>query len=263
MESATHRDCRIGPIGTTHEMSITRLDERSSTYTRPMRLLAVADQEPHIPLARLVAHHQPDAVVLLGDLSPDWLDPLCRFSDLPIMGVYGNHDDGHYLEARNITDLHLRCVEVGDLRFTGFEGCVQYRHGAPLQYTQEEATRLARKLPEADVLLSHAPPRRRARGARRPRARGLRGAARVHRARPAAAGAPRPHAAFRARARVHRRDEGRARRGQRAWFQCLELLLDAGGDEPLLERQDVAHVVRVSAYGGMPRCLATAPGPAL
>ena len=123
-----------------------------------MRLLAVADQEPHIPLARLVAQHQPDAVVLLGDLLPDWLDPLCRFSDLPIMDVYGNHDDGHYLEARNMTDVHLECVEVGDVRFTGFEGCVQYRYGAPLQYTQEQADRLARKLPEADVLLSHAPP---------------------------------------------------------------------------------------------------------
>jgi uncharacterized protein len=123
-----------------------------------MRLLAVADQEPHIPLVRLVAHHQPDAVVLLGDLSPDWLDPLGRFSDLPIMGVYGNHDDGRYLEARNLTDLHLCGVEVGPLRFTGFEGCVQYRYGAPLQYTQKEARRMARRLPEADVLLSHAPP---------------------------------------------------------------------------------------------------------
>jgi Icc-related predicted phosphoesterase len=123
-----------------------------------MRLLAVADQEPHIPLERLVAHHKPDAVVLLGDLLPDWLDPLCRFSDLSILGVYGNHDDGHYLEARNLTDVHLSTAEVGEARFTGFEGCVQYRWGAPLQYTQDEATRMARKLPEADVLLSHAPP---------------------------------------------------------------------------------------------------------
>ena len=49
-------------------------------------------------------------------------------------------------------------AEVGDVRFAGFEGCVQYRHGAPLQYTQKEATRMARKLPAADVLLSHAPP---------------------------------------------------------------------------------------------------------
>lgn len=124
-----------------------------------MRLLAVADQEPHLPLGRLVLHHQPDAVVLLGDLEPGWLDQLGRFGDLPVMGVYGNHDDGHYLEARNTTDLHLTSAEVDPLRFTGFQGCVRYKRGAPLQYTQAEATRLARRLPPADVLISHAPPR--------------------------------------------------------------------------------------------------------
>jgi Icc-related predicted phosphoesterase len=124
-----------------------------------MRLLAVADAEPHIPLGRLVRHHQPDAVVLLGDLEPEWLDQLGRFGDLPVMGVYGNHDDGRYLEARNTTDLHLQWADVGTMRFAGFQGCVRYKRGAPLQYTQAEASRLARRIPAADVLLSHAPPR--------------------------------------------------------------------------------------------------------
>lgn len=124
-----------------------------------VRLLAVADQEPHIPLGRLVRHHRPDAVVLLGDLEPDWLDVLGRCGDLPVMGVYGNHDDGRYLEARNTTDLHLQSAEVGDVTFAGFQGCVRYRRGAPLQYTQAEASRLARRIPPADVLLCHAPPR--------------------------------------------------------------------------------------------------------
>jgi Icc-related predicted phosphoesterase len=97
--------------------------------------------------------------VLLGDLDPEWLDQLGRFADLPILGVYGNHDDGRYLEARNTTDLHLTTAEVGDLTFTGFEGCVRYKRGASLQYSQREAARMGRRLPGADVLLSHAPPR--------------------------------------------------------------------------------------------------------
>lgn len=122
-------------------------------------MLAFADQEPHIPLERLVRHHRPDAVVLLGDLEPEWVDQLGRFADLPVLGVYGNHDDGRYLQARNTTDLHLTTAQVGDLTFTGFQGCVRYRRDAPLQYTQREAARLARRLPSADVLLSHAPPR--------------------------------------------------------------------------------------------------------
>jgi Icc-related predicted phosphoesterase len=122
-----------------------------------MRLLAVADQAPHLPLDALVRTHRPDAVVALGDLEPDWLDGLGR-CDVPLLGVYGNHDDGAYLEAAGAHDLHLRAVTVGTVRVAGFQGCVRYRPGPARQYTQEEARRLARCLPDADVLLCHAPP---------------------------------------------------------------------------------------------------------
>lgn len=123
-----------------------------------MRLLALADQEPYVPLAVLLTDHRPDVVVTLGDLEPDALDVLCRF-DVPVLGVYGNHDDGRYLEAANLTDLHLAAATIGGVRFAGFEGAPRYRHGAALQFTQEEASALARRLPEADVLLTHTPPR--------------------------------------------------------------------------------------------------------
>jgi uncharacterized protein len=124
-----------------------------------VRLLILADDAPFVSVATLVETHRPDAVIALGDLEPDVLDPLGRFGALPVLGVYGNHDDGRYLDASNTTNLHLRRVEVGGVAFAGFEGCVRYTRGAALQYTQREATRLARRLPEADVLLSHAPPR--------------------------------------------------------------------------------------------------------
>lgn len=123
-----------------------------------MVLLAVADQEPHIPLASLVRQHRPDVVVTLGDLTPDLLDPLAR-TGVPVLGVYGNHDDGRYLGAANTSDVHLRRVEIGGVSFTGFEGCVRYKPGAPLQYDQRQARRLARRLPAADVLLAHSPPK--------------------------------------------------------------------------------------------------------
>ncbi len=123
-----------------------------------MRLLILADQESWLPLPALIAAHAPDVVVTLGDLAPDMLDPLGRFA-LPVLGVYGNHDDGRYLQAANTTNLHLTQATVGGLVFAGFEGCVQYRRGAPLQYTQQQAVRLARRLPAADILISHAPPR--------------------------------------------------------------------------------------------------------
>jgi Icc-related predicted phosphoesterase len=122
-----------------------------------MRLLAIADEQPWVSLAALIDCHEPDLVVTLGDLPPDVLDPLGRYP-LPVLGVYGNHDDGRYLDARNTTNLHLSRATVDGVTFAGFEGCVRYKPDAPLQYTQKQASKLARRIPPADVLLSHAPP---------------------------------------------------------------------------------------------------------
>jgi Icc-related predicted phosphoesterase len=122
-----------------------------------MRLLVLADQEPFLPIGALMDTHRPDVVVALGDLEPDVLDPLGRY-DVPVLGVYGNHDDGRYLDAANTTNLHLAAATVDGVTFAGFEGCVRYTPRVPLQYTQEQALRLARKIPPADVLISHAPP---------------------------------------------------------------------------------------------------------
>jgi Icc-related predicted phosphoesterase len=123
-----------------------------------MRLLVIADEEPWLPLAALVASHRPDVVLTLGDLEPDTLDPLGRYP-LPVLGVYGNHDDGRYLAAANTTNLHLASATIDGVTFAGFEGCVRYTPGAPLQYTQKQASRLARGIPAADVLVTHSPPR--------------------------------------------------------------------------------------------------------
>ena len=124
-----------------------------------MRLLILADREPWLPVAALVASHRPDVVVTLGDLEPEVLDPLGRYAGLPVLGVYGNHDDGRYLDASNTTNLHLRAATAGGVTFAGFEGCVRYTPGAALQYSQRQAARLARRLPAAEILISHAPPR--------------------------------------------------------------------------------------------------------
>jgi uncharacterized protein len=125
-----------------------------------MRLLVLADEESWLPLPALVRSHAPDAVITLGDLVPDTLDPLGRFPGLPVLGVYGNHDDGTYLDAANATNLHLKAAAVDGVTFAGFQGCVKYTPGfVRLQYSQREAAKMARRLPRADVLISHAPPR--------------------------------------------------------------------------------------------------------
>lgn len=122
-----------------------------------MRLLAFADEAPPADPAELVASNHPDAVVTLGDLDPAWIASLGAV-DLPRLGVHGNHDGEDELATLGIHDLHLTLGRVDGWTFTGFEGCVRYGDG-PHQYTQEEAAELARRLPPADVLLCHCPPR--------------------------------------------------------------------------------------------------------
>jgi len=119
-----------------------------------MRVLALADQPPPANPLALARANGVDAVVTLGDLEETALRPL-EGADLPVLGVKGNHDEGYALPG---LDLHLTRAEVGGLVFTGFQGCVRYDDDAELQYTQREAKRLVRRLPAADVLLTHCPP---------------------------------------------------------------------------------------------------------
>jgi uncharacterized protein len=119
-----------------------------------MRVLALADQPPPVDPLALARANDVEAVVTLGDLEEVALRPL-EGADLPVLGVKGNHDEGYALPG---LDLHLASAEVGGLVFAGFQGCVRYERDAPLQYTQREARRLVRKLPPADVLLTHCPP---------------------------------------------------------------------------------------------------------
>ncbi len=135
-----------------------------------MRVLALADRPFHADAAKLALTHDVEAIVTLGDLQPSWLETLDRVR-VPKLGVYGNHDDEPYMTWFGIDNVHVqparRALSDLDLdsgmSFSGFEGCVAYRRSgsAPVgpSYTQRQARRLVRKLPAADVLLCHCPPR--------------------------------------------------------------------------------------------------------
>jgi Icc-related predicted phosphoesterase len=127
-----------------------------------MRLLALADRPFHADAARIAEQRQVDAIVCLGDLQPSWLETLDGVH-VPKLGVYGNHDEEPYMDWFGIDNLHLRRVDLDEgPSFCGFEGCVSYHRGSGRigpSYTQRQAKKLARKLPAADVLLCHCPPR--------------------------------------------------------------------------------------------------------
>ncbi|HWK25351.1 MAG TPA: metallophosphoesterase [Solirubrobacter sp.] len=128
-----------------------------------MRVLALADRPFHGDVVRLAAQRDVEAILTLGDLQPSWLETLDQIS-LPKLGVYGNHDAEPYMTWFAIDDVHVNRIELDNgPSFCGFEGCVSYRRSgtAPVgpSYTQRQARRLVRKLPAADVLLCHCPPR--------------------------------------------------------------------------------------------------------
>ena len=128
-----------------------------------MRVLALADRPFHADVAKLAANYDVDAILTLGDLQPSWLESLDKCYQ-PKLGVYGNHDDEPYMTYFGIDNLHLNQIDLGaGLSFAGFEGCVSYRRSGigrvGPSYTQKQAKKLIRKLPAADVLLCHCPPR--------------------------------------------------------------------------------------------------------
>jgi uncharacterized protein len=123
-----------------------------------MRVLALADTRPLLDPAMLAERKRVDAVVCLGDLDRAWIESLMTLRGVPRLGVHGNHDPPGLLPEIEIEDLHLRRTSAGGMTFAGFEGCIRYGHGGPHQYTQRQASKLAKKLPAADVLLCHCPP---------------------------------------------------------------------------------------------------------
>jgi uncharacterized protein len=130
-----------------------------------MRVLALADRSFHADVSTLARQHDVDVILTLGDLQPSWLETLDRVH-VPKLGVYGNHDDEPYMTWFAIDDLHMNRIELDNgLSLAGFEGCVTYRRGKPDShrlgptYTQQAASKLVKKLPGADVLVCHCPPR--------------------------------------------------------------------------------------------------------
>jgi uncharacterized protein len=122
-----------------------------------MRVLAFADEPPPADAAEIVAANEPELVVTLGDLKSDWIASLAS-TDVPKLGVHGNHDAEDELTALGIRDLHLERAEVDGWSFAGFEGSVGRHAPGFHQYSQEEAARHLRELPGADVLIAHSPP---------------------------------------------------------------------------------------------------------
>lgn len=133
-----------------------------------MRILAVADVEDDLLLARLERPEKPryDVVISCGDLSVSYLDCVATLANAPLFYVRGNHDVGYEDDPRlGGIDLDGRVERIGDLRIAGLEGSLDYREGI-VGYSQAQMRHKAVGLGlrayltgGIDVLVTHTPPR--------------------------------------------------------------------------------------------------------
>lgn len=102
---------------------------QNTVEVRPtLRALAISDARPEWgprTLPEVVAQKAVDVVITVGDLHRADIAGAERLS-VPVIGVFGNHCDGRYLDDLGATNLnlHLSQAEVGRVTFTGVQGCV-------------------------------------------------------------------------------------------------------------------------------------------
>lgn len=120
----------------------------------------MADTNPRLDFPSFVQENNIDLIVTLGDLERHDLLSLTQVTDVPKIGVYGNHCSGNYMQELGIRNMHMTTCSLGGFVFGGFQGCVRYKENLDaIMYTQDEATALFRQLPPVDILLCHCPPR--------------------------------------------------------------------------------------------------------
>lgn len=124
-----------------------------------MRVLAIADQPPKNPIQVTVKNDDIDLIITLGDLEYAQIAELELITNIPKIGVYGNHCTPGYMEQLGIVDMHLNTIEVNGMTFGGFDGSHRYKNDQfAKMYTQDEAVELMKDFPYVDVFIAHSPP---------------------------------------------------------------------------------------------------------
>ncbi|MCL4507068.1 MAG: metallophosphoesterase [Chloroflexi bacterium] len=143
-----------------------------------MKLLAISDEvvEWIYSPALLQRCAGVDFVISCGDLPIHYLEFVTSTLNAPSFYVRGNHDlyeFGHggevVTEPQGWINLDLQRKRCKGITIAGLEGCIRYKPGVPIQYTQSEqwvrAFWLSRRLlfsrmrgkPGVDIMATHSP----------------------------------------------------------------------------------------------------------
>ncbi|HUB94070.1 MAG TPA: metallophosphoesterase [Verrucomicrobiae bacterium] len=125
-----------------------------------MNVLTIADRRPKLDIVKFVQANNIQLIITLGDLTREDILQLEQITEIPKIGIYGNHDSGNYMQELGIWDMHLKTWAYQGLKFGGFQGCVRYKDNPDaIMYTQAEAQQMLAGFPKVDVFISHCPPR--------------------------------------------------------------------------------------------------------
>lgn len=128
-----------------------------------MRLLAIADKSIDISVLEFT---NPDCVVTLGDLDSRFLKQLilaCKSKNIPIYGVYGNHDYDSVLSEYAInlhqqkTTIQAKKVEAEFITISGIEGINDHRGQSRVSFGENAQAHEMIYYP-TDIVISHAAP---------------------------------------------------------------------------------------------------------
>ena len=126
-----------------------------------MKLLCCADFHNSFNLTGFEAKAKscaPDVIVTLGDISVQDLRVIKKTADtlgIPVIGICGNHDEVDALAKVGIEDLHGRSKTINGVSFAGIGGSLRYKPSDNMFLSQRESIDVAKKLPKADVLITH------------------------------------------------------------------------------------------------------------
>ena len=97
-----------------------------------------------------------DLCILLGDIHPAEIPVILDCIPVEkIIGLKGNHDDFDLYSRVGIREISGELYEYQGVRFVGLDGSFRYKSEPFPSHTQYESLKIARTLPDADVLLTH------------------------------------------------------------------------------------------------------------
>ena len=144
-----------------------------------MKILTISDRIVKSIYSEAIKQRFGDVELVLacGDLRPNYLEFIVTMLSVPLLYVFGNHDQGIYTSGGQFKQAPAGCinvderiVEVKGLLIGGLEGSMRYSGRGSHQYTEQDMRWKARRMAPAlwlnrlrhgrflDILITHAPP---------------------------------------------------------------------------------------------------------